>query len=205
MWVYILRKLLYNVPVYIAALLLMFVALRVNNPVYAYLGKQPSPEQIEQLTEQMGLNDPLPVQFGKYLGRVFTLDFSENSWAKRGEPVREIIVSAILPSLSITVPALLLSTSIGVCVALISAYYRGRSADRILVILAVIGMSVSFLVYIIFGQFFGAFYPQYLDSPAQPFAIEGYEPWIGGEDGFAPQNWVRYCLLPVLISVIVTM
>ncbi|MEO0483663.1 MAG: ABC transporter permease [Planctomycetota bacterium] len=209
MWVFILRKLFYNIPVYIAALLLMFVALRVNNPVYAYLGKQPSPEQIQALTEQMGLDDPLPIQFAKFLGQVFTLNFSQQSWAKPGENVRDIILEAIPPSLSITVPALLLSTAIGVCVALISAFYRGRLPDRSLVILAVIGMSVSFLVYIIFGQFFGAFYPQYLDLGVQPFAIEGYEPWIGinSEGGFfaRPDLWIHYCLLPVLISVIVSM
>jgi peptide/nickel transport system permease protein len=67
---------------------------------------------------------------------------------------------------------------------------------------------VSFLVYIIFGQFFGAFLPEYRGSDFAPFAIRGYEPWIGFDDqGFYvdPGLWVQYCMLPVLIGVVVAL
>jgi peptide/nickel transport system permease protein len=81
-------------------------------------------------------------------------------------------------------------------VGLTSAFYRGRLPDRLLVFIAVLGMSVSFLVYIILGQYFGAYkLNQWLGY--EVFAIAGYEPGL--------RNWAHFCLLPVMISVIVAM
>jgi peptide/nickel transport system permease protein len=203
MWSFIVRKLIYNIPVYLGIVLLMMLALRVRDPVYSYLGKNASQEQIDRLSENMGLSDPFIVQYVKYMGRVVTLDFSEESWFQQGTPVGEILTRSIPPSLSITVPTLGLSAFCGVCIALVSSYFRGRAIDRSLMVLAVVGMSVSYLVYIIFGQFFGAFLPRQQVGPENwPFAIEGYEPWLFGE-GASPMNWVTYCMLPVLIGLVV--
>ena len=49
MWAYIARRLLYNIPVYLGIILLLMVALRVNDPVYAFLGKNTSEEAIRTL------------------------------------------------------------------------------------------------------------------------------------------------------------
>lgn len=208
MWAFIIRKLITYIPVYFSIILLVMLALRVNDPVYAYLGKNPSQAQIERLEEEMGLDEPFVIQYAKFVGRVVTFNFTEQSWKQEGRSVRDILTSAIPPSLSITVPLLGISALIGILIALVAAYFRGRAVDRVLMLMAVLGMSVSFLVYIIFGQFFGAFLPEYHGSFATPFAIRGYEPWIGFEQGrlfFEPQNWVRYCMLPVLIGVVVAL
>lgn len=206
MWAYVVRRVLYNVPVYLSIILLMMLALRVRDPVYAYLGKSASEEQIQLLREGMGLDQPFIVQYGQLLWDIVRLDFSQSSWKYQGTSVREIILRAVPPSLSITVPALVLATGVSICIGLISSYHRGRWLDRGLVVAAVLGMSVSFLVYIIFGQFFGAFYPQYAGWTFRPFAITGYESWL---DVTTPtgalSTWARYCLLPVLISVIVAL
>lgn len=208
MWAFIIRKLITYIPVYFSIILLVMLALRVNDPVYAYLGKNPSESQIERLEEEMGLNEPFLVQYAKFIGRVVTFNFTEQSWKQEGRSVGDILTRAIPPSLSITVPLLGISALMGILVGLVAAFFRGRAVDRVLMLLAVVGMSVSFLVYIIFGQFFGAFLPEYHNSAFSPFAIRGYEPWIGvGEDGlfFEPANWVRYCMLPVLIGVVVAL
>lgn len=207
MWAFIFRKILYNIPVYLGVLVLVFLALRVQDPVFQYLGQEAGPEQIEQLRRSMGLDDPLPVQFGRYVREVVTLNFESQSWNQRGTSVGEILRRSIVPSLSITVPALFLSTLIGVFISLTAAYFRGRAPDRILMIAAVLGMSISFLVYIIFGQFFFAAVPREAGSGWWPFAVQGYEPWlvIGEGGGFFPGRWVTYCMLPVMISVIVSM
>lgn len=207
MWAFIARKILYNIPVYLGVLLLVFLALRVQDPVYQYLGPEASAGQIEQLRRDMGLDNPLPVQFAGYVREAVTLDFGAMSWNQRGTPVGEILKRSIVPSLSITVPALFLSTLIGVFVSLMAAYFRGRPPDRILMIAAVLGMSISFLVYIIFGQFFFASVPREAGWAFAPFAVQGYEPWIvlGERGGVFPGRWVEYCMLPVMISVIVSM
>ena len=207
MWAFIFRKILYNIPVYIGALALVFLALRVDDPVNAFLGQDAGPEQYEQMRKDMGLDRPVPIQFWDYFTSSITFNFEEKSWNQRGTTVGEILKRSVGPSLSITIPALLLSTVIGVFISLIAAYFRGRAPDRVLMVLAVLGMSISFLVYIIFGQFFFAAMPSQEGWAVAPFAVQGYEPWLsfGEGGGFAPGNWVHYCLLPVLISVIVTM
>lgn len=193
MWAYIFRKLIYNVPVYLTIVLLVMAALRVHDPVYSYLGKNAKPEDIVKYRELVGLDQPFLVQYTRFLT---TFDLGTESWDQRGRTVGEILRTSVGPSLAITVPALVLTTLISICVGIISSYYRGRLVDRTLVVMAVLGMSVSFLVYIILGQYFGA-YVLNRSLGRELFAIEGYEPGLA--------NWAHYCLLPVLISVIVGM
>jgi peptide/nickel transport system permease protein len=193
MWAYIFRKLLYNVPVYLAIILFVMAALRVHDPVSSFLGKNAKPEDEILYKEKVGLDKPFIVQYVKFLG---TFDMGTESWSQKGRTVGDILTDSFGPSLAITLPALLLTTIISICVGMISAYFRGRMVDRSLVIVAVLGMSISFLVYIILGQYFGA----YMLSEKlgfEVFAIQGYEPGIA--------FWPYYCLLPVLISVIVGM
>ena len=193
MWAYCIRKLAYNVPVYLAIIMLVMLALRVKNPVYGFLGKNATQADIVALEKQMGLDQNFFVQYGTFLT---TLDWGTDSWIQKGSTVGEIISRSIWPSISLTLPALVLSTIISVCVAMISAFFRGRMTDKIVVFLAVLGMCVSFLVYIILGQYFGAY--RLNDAVgSEVFAISGYESGIG--------NWAHYCLLPVLISLIVSM
>jgi len=193
MWAYCFRKLLYNIPVYLAIILLVMGALRVRNPVHGHLGKNAKEEDIAKLEAKMGLDKPFLVQYARFLT---TFDVNTESWVQKGKTVGQILQRSIVPSLSLTLPALVLSTVMAVCVAMISAYFRGRTTDKVLVFFAVLGMCVSFLVYIIFGQYFGA-YRLNAWAGQEIFAISGYEPGV--------VNWVHYCLLPVLISVIVSL
>jgi peptide/nickel transport system permease protein len=203
MWAFILRKLLYNIPVYLGIILLLMIALRVQDPVRNYLGKNVTQEQIDQKREALGLSDPFPVQYGRFVYKVILLDFEEESWKQQGRTVGEILRETIPVSMVITIPSLVFSAGISIVIALISAFYRGRLPDRALVFFAVIGMSISYLVYIIFGQFLGAFWPFHKGWAFQPFAIQGYEPLLASGDPLG--TWVQYCLLPVLIGVIVAM
>jgi peptide/nickel transport system permease protein len=206
MWAFIVRRILYNIPVYLSIILLLMAGLRMaRDPVRSQLSKNPTAEERERVTHKMGLDRPFVVQYVQFLGKTLTLNFSEESWAQKGRTVGDVIRKAIPPSLSITVPTLIASASISIVIALVSAYFRGRAVDKTLVVFAVLGMSISFLVYIIFGQFFGAFWPN--QDPGginTPFAITGYEPWLPFlSDGATPYNWVKYCMLPVIIGVVV--
>ncbi len=196
MWSYIARRVLYNVPVYLGIVLLLMAALRINDPVWGFLGKNASQEDYEVMKEAMGLDRPFVVQYGQFIASVTTFDLEMESWAQKGRTVRDVVADAIVPSLSITVPALVFTSLISIVIALLSSYYRGRLPDKFMMVSAVLGMSISFLVYIIFGQYWGA----YLLNDAiggELFAIEGYEA--------GALNWKTYCLLPVLISTIVAM
>ncbi|MCB9903385.1 MAG: ABC transporter permease [Planctomycetes bacterium] len=197
MWTFILRRLLYNVPVYLGILALLMGALRVNDPISGKLGKNPDPSDYLALEQRYGLDQPFAVQYVKLLGDVVTLDFTDvESWTNDGLFVGEMLAESIVPSLAITVPALCLTSVLAISIAIISAFFRGRPVDKTLMVLAVVGMSVSFLVYVIFGQYWFA-YLLGRGSGLSYFAIGGYE------SGLA--NWPYYCLLPVLISTFVAM
>ncbi len=204
MWTYIVRRTLYNIPVFLSIIFVVMLALRVNDPVSAQLGKNATQEQIDLLTEEYGLDEPFVVQYGKFIGKLFTLKFDERSW-DQGFPVGEMILNAIPPSMAVTIPTLTITATIAICVGLISAFFRGRAIDRSLMFIAVIGMSISVLVYIIIGQYWGAYLPS-TKVDGWPFEISvdasaGSSAWFF----FHPANWVSYCMLPVMINVTVAL
>ncbi len=199
MWAYIFRRLVYNVPVYLGIILFVMAALRVNDPIWTYLGKHATQEQYDQFAKASGLDKPFLRQYFDFLSDVVRLDFTVESWDQPGIQVGKMIRAAIVPSLALTIPALGITSFLAICVGLISAYFRGRWMDQLLVFIAVLGMSVSFLVYIILGQYFGAFWlKQHLGMDL--FAISGYP-----SGGLTMATWAYYCLLPILISVIVAL
>ena len=196
MWAFIIRKLVYNIPVYLAIIMLLMFLLRQRDPVAGKLGKDTSDEAYNSLLEEYELDKPFLVQYGTLLGSIFTLNFDRETWTEPGVTVGEKLLIAVPRSLALTLPALAITTTISIFIAMLSAYYRGRWIDRLLVFFAVLGMSISFLVYIIFGQYFGAYkLQQWVGSPV--FSIHGYESGL--------LNWPFFMLLPVLISVIVAM
>ena len=196
MWAFIIRKLVYNIPVYLAIIMLLMVLLRQRDPVAGMLGKNATEQDYINKRAELGLDVPFFVQYGNLIKSIVTLDFSQDVWNEPGVTVGEKLATAVPRSLALTVPALAITTVISIFIAMLSAFYRGRWIDRLLVFFAVLGMSVSFLVYIIFGQYFGAYkLQQWVGSPV--FSIHGYESGIW--------NWPFYMLLPVLISVIVAM
>ena len=98
------------------------------------------------------------------------------------EKVTSMLRRGIGPSLALTVPIFVGGLVLSIGLALVCAYWRDRWLDRVLVITAVALMSVNYLVWIIFGQFFLAYKMGW-------FPIWGFESW-------------RYLLLPVMIGVI---
>jgi len=203
-WTYIVRRTLYCIPVYLGILMLLMLILRVRDPVPAFMGKNASPEEIELKRKEVGLDKPFFVQYASFVGKLAVFNFGEESWQQKGRSVGEIVGGGLGPTLALTVPALALTTMISVSISLIAAWFRGRMVDRSLVFLAVLGMSVSFLVYIIVGQFLLG-YAIRSDGFA-PFAISGYETiQQAGLWAYLTSKWPYYCLLPVMISVIVSM
>ena len=189
------RRIHYTIPVYLGILLVVLVALRVNDPVWVHLNqKTTTQEEYDDFKEKAGLDKSYPEQYLSYL---WGLDLDKQSWDKHGQSVWELLIHAVGPTLAITVPALILTSLLSIVIGLISAFNRGRWLDRTLVIMAVLGMSVSFLVYVILGQYFGSFKPN-VELGVDLFAVQGY-------DTTRPGWWLYYCLLPVLISTIVAM
>lgn len=157
MWAYVVRKILYNIPVYMGIILIVMLALRVNDPVWAFLGKNATQAQYDAKKKEVGLDRPFLVQYAQFMGKIVTLDFSTKSWDKPTDSVGKRLGTALVPTLSITIPEFGLTSMIGIFVGLVAAYFRGRLIDRSMMFFAVLGMSISALVYIVYGQTFGAY------------------------------------------------
>ena len=153
----ILKRILQGVPTVFGVTLITFLLFNVagGDPVSLYLGKSANPKEIELMKKEYGLDQPLVSQYTDFLEEIVTFDFGKSFRTR--DPVSDMLIDRIGPSLSLTIPSLILITMIGVGLALISTYYRGQLFDRMLIFTAVTGMSISFLVYIVVGQYFLAF------------------------------------------------
>ena len=190
MMTYITRRLLQGIPIILGVTLVTFVLFNVfgGNPVLQFLGKSATAAEIAAMEREYGFDQPLWIQYLQYLQQVITFDFGRSFVTK--EQVTSMIAAGAMPSLSLTLPAIASTTMLSVSIALVAAFYRGQKLDRFLLITAVIGMSISFLVYIVIGQYILAFrFPI--------FQIHGYQ------DGIF-ERW-QYLTLPILIMVIVGM
>ncbi|MEO8738359.1 MAG: ABC transporter permease [Casimicrobiaceae bacterium] len=190
MYGYIIRRLWQMIPTLLGVILLVFILFNFvgGDPAYVLAGKISSAEQIENIRRQLGIDQPYYVQLWIFIKQVVTGDFG-SSWSTN-EPVSQIMLTRLGPSLTILIPWLILSTLIAIGLALAVAYVRGSLTDRAVMIVCTIGLSISILVYIIVFQYF--------------FAYKlGWFPVQGWGDGVW-KNLVVYSSLPIIILLVVS-
>src|SRR5215204_2154974 len=155
MTAYILRRLVMLIPVLLIVGTIVFSLMHITpgDPAAVMLGQSATPEQIEQLRDQMGLNEPLLKQFIEWFGGVLRLDFGESIFL--GMPVTEAIKDRVEPTLLLTIYALLIQISIGIPAGIIAAVRRGKFIDRFLMIFSVSGAAIpTFFLGILLILFF---------------------------------------------------
>ncbi len=186
---YVIRRLFYVIPVLLGVCFIIFFLFNVvsPDPTLIMLGKHASLKQMQELRAELGLDRAMWVQYLDIVSSAFTFDFGR-SWSTKQE-ISEMIKAGAIPSLTVSLPAFLLSTVIAICISLFVSFYRGKKIDKITVILCVALMSISSLAYILFGQWFFAF-------KLGLFEISGYE------EGFP--YFIPYVLLPILIWVVLS-
>lgn len=119
-------------------------------------------------------------QFVFYLSQIAKFDFGKSTYSN--QRVARMLADGIRPSLFLTVPIFLIGLISAVSIALVCAFFRDTWLDRFFVVIAVVLMSVNYLVWIIVGQYFFAYRLNW-------FPIWGFES-------------LGYLLLPVLIGVV---
>ena len=112
-----------------------------------------SPEQQEQMLEKYGLNDPVPVQYVKYLGNLIRGDLG-TSFLYTGRPVSDVIFSRLGPSLLIGIQAVLLGLLVGLTLGIIAAWKHNSGIDYFTMVIAVLGVSVPNFVVAALLQYF---------------------------------------------------
>lgn len=190
MLAYVVRRLWQMIPTMLGVILLIFFLFNWvgGDPAYILAGKMSSPEQIENIRKQLGVDQPYYVQLWIFIKQILTFDYGA-SWST-GEPVSQIILTRLGPSLTLLIPLTILQTVISIILALAVASVRGSLTDRMVMMLCTIGMSISILVYIIIFQYVLAYQL-------------GWFPVQGWSDQFS-QNLFQYSLLPILIMLVVS-
>lgn len=105
-----------------------------------------TPEQREIILDTYGLNDPLPVQYVKYLGGLVTGDLGI-SFQYDNRAVTDILMDGIGPSMQLGAQALLIGTILGVLLGLVAAIYHNGFMDYTSTIVAVLGTSIPSFVF----------------------------------------------------------
>ena len=187
MLAYIIRRVLYMIPTILAVALLVFLLFHEvgEDPVRVALGPHASPEKIAALEAKWGLDQPMHMQFGKFLKEIGTMDFGRSYVTD--EKLSGLFAEGAWVSLSLTAPPFILGLLLNVALSLLIAFYRGSWFDRLSTAIFIISMSISYLVYIIGFQYLFAFQLDW-------FPINGYSWGVSS---------IPYLTLPILIMLFV--
>jgi peptide/nickel transport system permease protein len=139
----VVRRLLALVPVALVVGTITFTLLHVapGDPAAVMLGSEATPEQVARARERLGLDDPLLVQYPRWLLGVFRLDFGDSLFLDR--PVTTAIAGRIVPTLQLTLYSMVIALIIGVPAGVIAAVRRNSLIDRLLMLLAVAGTAIA--------------------------------------------------------------
>lgn len=127
---YILTRIVMTLPMVFILGSLVFLIMRVipGDPVRSQLGPKGTPEMIAQIRQQLGLNDPLIVQYGRFLGNMITLRFG-NSLIAGHRPIIDEMSERFPATLELVIPASVLALLIGVYGGALAASRRKRVVD----------------------------------------------------------------------------
>jgi peptide/nickel transport system permease protein len=186
---YLLRRLWQMVPTLLGVVVLVFVLFKFfgGDPAVILGGLNATPDQIAAIRQELGLDRPWYFQLGVFIAQIVRFDFGR-SWATN-EAVAHLFATRLPATLTVMLPILVLDTLLAIPIAMAVAYRRGRLTDRVVMVVTTVALSISFLVYIIVGQYLFAFQL-------------GWFPVQGWSDSLLT-NLVTYVPLPVMLAVLV--
>ena len=186
---YLIRRLWQMLPTLFGVVLLVFFLFKYfgGDPAEILGGLNATPEQIAAIRQQLGLDRSVWVQLGIYFKSILSFDWGK-SWATN-ESVANLFATRLPATLTVMLPILILDVILALPIAMWVAYRRGSLADRTIMVITTVALSISFLVYIIIGQYVFGFQLGW-------FPVQGWSDsvWI---------NLITYAPLPVLLAVMV--
>ena len=183
---YALRRIAEVIPTTVGILLLTFLLFNVvgGSPAEVILGKNATAESIAAFNRKWGYDKPLiwstDSQFVNFVGALVKGDLGYS--IEMDEPVKDVLLRGVGPSLSLTVPILIGGTIVALMLAMLAAAFRGGFPDKAVLVGSTVLMSVNYVVWVLLGQFL-------LSFKAGIFPVWGY---VGA----------FYLVLPVLIGVV---
>jgi peptide/nickel transport system permease protein len=189
MGAYLLRRLWQMVPTLVGVVLLVFFLFKSfgGDPAEILAGLNASAAQVDQIREQLGLNKPVWEQLWIFVQQILHFDWGK-SWATN-ESVSSLFASRLPATLTVMTPILVLDALLAIPFALAVAAVRGSLTDRTIMVVTTVALSISFLVYVIVGQWLFAFQLGW-------FPVQGWTRSVW-------TNLTTYAPLPVLLAVMV--
>ena len=186
---YLLRRLWQMVPTLAGVMLLVFVLFKFfgGDPAEILGGLNATKEQIEAIRQSLGLDQPWWYQLWIFVKSIVTFDWGK-SWATN-EAVSNLFATRLPATLTVMVPILVLDVVLALPIAMWVAYRRGSLTDRTIMVVTTVALAISFLVYVIVGQYVFGF-------------LLGWFPVQGWSDSVWT-NLSTYVPLPVLLAVAV--
>ena len=138
---YFLKRLLQAIPVLLGVIIITFVLMYIipGDPVVSMVGERYSEETVQRLRQELHLDDPLPLQFLRYVGNVLQGNFG-NSFIT-GEPVAALIIEKFPNTMMLAITAMFFAILIGLTAGIMSSVHPGSFMDRGIMVLALAGIS----------------------------------------------------------------
>ena len=143
---FVVRRLLLLVPILIGVSLLVFFWIRAlpGNPATALLGERATPEAIAAIEEQYGLNDPIYVQYWRYVQQLFSGDFGVSVISRR--PVFEEFTERFPATIELAMAAMIFSIVLGIPLGFLAAKRYGGWLDHASLVVSLLGISIPIFV-----------------------------------------------------------
>ncbi len=186
MYAYIARRLLATLPVMAVVGIAVFLLLHLTpgDPAVVIAGDYARPEDIEKIRENLGLNEPLHIQFFSWVGALLSGDLGTSIFSNL--PVAKLIGQRLEPTLALAIATIIFAILVAVPMGVIAAWRAGTMTDRVIMVFAVLGFSVP--VFVIGYAMMWLF-----SITLGWFPVQGYKP-IG--EGFWP--FLRSIALPTV-------
>ncbi|GAB3586662.1 ABC transporter permease [Calidifontibacter terrae] len=150
---YIARRLIQMVGVLFALSILIFFWLRSlpGGQISAMLGERNTPERAAALRKTLGLDQPLPVQYLKFLGNALRGDFGISSQVQPGADAMRVFFTRLPATLELTIFAMILALAVGIPMGYLAARRHGGILDSASVFMSLIGVAVPvfFLAFVL--------------------------------------------------------
>ena len=142
MYAYIARRFLQAIPVMVLVATAVFLLLRLTpgDPTDILLGPEATPERAAELRRDLGLDQPLPVQWAVWFGHVLRGDLGESIFLRR--PVTQAIWERAEPTLMLTFLSLIIAVTLGLSLGIAAAVRQGSWADLVAMLVSLAGISM---------------------------------------------------------------
>ncbi len=138
---YILKRLWHTVFVLVGISLISFFFIRLSgDPVMLLLPQDASMQEIEEMRQRLGLNDPLPVQYVRFIGNAVRGDLGESLYYHT--PALDLILERLPASLELALAAMAVALLVAVPLGILSAVRRGSALDMGSMVAALFGLSM---------------------------------------------------------------